>query len=202
MEFFNLLKNKRYFLHLSAALGIAAVSLVLWFYFTIIVEALPAQPNYDLLLSILPNIQHTALGWFYIVGFVSTILLMLVVTMIKDPKKLPYVIFVIGMCTLIRDFLFSMTVMDAPDGRASKLTFLEFDRDLFPSGHSGIPFVMGLLTDIKWLKYFLFAMSAIIGAIVLLTRIHYSIDVFGGYFIFYGMYSLFDKYLKKWFGTY
>ena len=200
MKFSEIRKKRKYFFLLFVSILLLAVSFAAWVYFALQIQNVPAvTPSYDFLLSILPKIQHTAVGWFYVIGFALTVLIAIAFFIVKDPAKLPYIILIWATFTLLRDFLFSVTVLDAPVGRAEKIGFLEYDRDLFPSGHAGIPFITGLVTDNRWFRYFLFAISGVMAVIVLVTRIHYSIDVFGGYFICYGIYALFDKYVKKWF---
>ena len=66
--------------------------------------------------------------------------------------------------------------------------------DFFFSGHTGAPFLLGLifLPD-KWLSFFCFSVSAIFGTSVLLGHIHYSIDVFAAPFMTYSIFILAKK---------
>jgi hypothetical protein len=50
-------------------------------------------------------------------------------------------------------------------------------KDLFYSGHTATVFLMYLVVDSKILKYFLLISSILIGLMVLVQHVHYTIDV-------------------------
>ncbi len=195
MQIFQLLKRRKYVFLLFVSAIIGALALFLEFYLPTKLLAYPAQTNYDIILSILPFVKNAYLMWFYIIGYVVFLSLVVISTAIKEPARLPYMLFVLSIGTLVRDILFSTTILElVPAPENLIVPSVQFSRDLFPSGHVGLFFLAGLLMRGKLLKHFLFAMSVVMAAIVLLTRTHYSIDVFGAYFIFYAIYKFCNKF--------
>jgi hypothetical protein len=70
--------------------------------------------------------------------------------------------------------------------------------DFFFSGHTGLPFLMALVFwPEKFWRYFFIGTSIVLGASVLLTHFHYSIDVFAAPFIVYSLFVLTRKIFRK-----
>jgi hypothetical protein len=67
--------------------------------------------------------------------------------------------------------------------------FFTFRHDLFFSCHTAVPFLGFLLFRDRWARAVSLSLSLLLAAAVLLARQHYSIDVFGAYFITYALYS-------------
>lgn len=63
-------------------------------------------------------------------------------------------------------------------------------KDLFYSGHTATIFLMYLTMEKKWLKIFLLVASILIGIMVLLQHVHYSIDVIAAPIFTYLVYRL------------
>lgn len=56
-------------------------------------------------------------------------------------------------------------------------------QDLFFSGHTAVTFLLALLpVEKRWIKIFFVMYHLLTVAVLLLTRIHYSIDIFAAYF--------------------
>lgn len=69
--------------------------------------------------------------------------------------------------------------------------YFNFETGLFFSGHTGMPFLMGLIFwDRKIMRYIFFGISFIFAAAVLFAHIHYSIDVFAAPFMAYGIFKI------------
>lgn len=70
----------------------------------------------------------------------------------------------------------------------------DFQGNFFFSGHTGFPFLMGLVfwKDRFWRAVF-FSLSFMFGTSVLLAHIHYSIDVFAAPFMAYGIFKITQK---------
>ncbi len=70
-------------------------------------------------------------------------------------------------------------------------TDLGLGAGFFFSGHTGMPFLMGLVfwKDKFW-RYVFFILAAIMGFSVLLSHMHYSIDVFAAPFITYSIFRV------------
>jgi membrane-associated phospholipid phosphatase len=66
-----------------------------------------------------------------------------------------------------------------------------FTGDLFFSGHTGLPFLLALVFwDHPWWRRVFVIVSIIFGVTVLLGHFHYSIDVFGAFFITYTIFHI------------
>jgi len=155
----------------------------------------------DILLNILPVYNVTII---FVYGFAAFCVLV-VVLMIRDPHKLPYILKSIALFIAIRSIFVTLThvgpspsiLVDFNDFNfILKRTI--FSGDLFFSGHTGLPFLMSLIYwDNKFWRYFFLAVSVIFGASVLLGHLHYSIDVFAAFFIAHGVYRLAQIFFKK-----
>ena len=71
------------------------------------------------------------------------------------------------------------------------LNFITSGNDLFFSGHTGLPFLIALIFwDHVYIRTLFLSSSIIFGVIVLLSHLHYSIDVFSAFFITYSIYHM------------
>ena len=121
-------------------------------------------------------------------------------------EDLPYILFLIGLYNFVRAFFLVLTQLPPPYPRIDDYPYFKFPawyfgtRDLFPSGHTGFPFLIFLAVKdnklFKWIALF-FTVAIAIG--LLLMRVHYSLDVFGAIFIVYAMYSFSEKYFYRFF---
>jgi membrane-associated phospholipid phosphatase len=69
--------------------------------------------------------------------------------------------------------------------------------DFFFSGHTGMPFLIALIFwKEKWVRSISIAVSLLFGALVLLGHLHYSIDVFGAFFITYTIFHICQKFFR------
>jgi hypothetical protein len=71
------------------------------------------------------------------------------------------------------------------------MDFITSGNDLFFSGHTGLPFLIALIFwDHIYLRALFLGSSVVFGVIVLLSHLHYSIDVFSAFFITYSIYHI------------
>ncbi len=124
------------------------------------------------------------------------------VYLLSDPKKLPFSLKTIGLFLLIRSACISMTHIGPfiPNSTTSGgiLGVFTTGNDLFFSSHTGLPFLMALVFwDDKYMRYFSLAASVFFGAIVLMAHLHYTIDVFGAFFITFSIFSIAKVFFKK-----
>lgn len=157
-----------------------------------------SNPVTDIILSNTPVfdldfifIYGTYLFWIY-----------LIVLCLSKPQKLPFTLKSLGLFIIIRALFISMThigpfpnqiILD-PNSFINEFTF---GGDLFFSGHTGIPFLMALIYwESKYLRNFFIVISLIFAVTVLLSHLHYTIDVFSAFFITYTIYHIAIKLFK------
>ncbi|MEL6389817.1 MAG: phosphatase PAP2-related protein [Bacteroidota bacterium] len=63
-------------------------------------------------------------------------------------------------------------------------------RDLFFSGHTSSIVLLALLVEHRWMKNGLFILSSIVGSMLILQHVHYSVDVIAAYFFAWIAYRL------------
>ncbi len=66
-------------------------------------------------------------------------------------------------------------------------------KDLFFSGHTSNIVVFGFLTQVKWLRKVFFVMAFVVGAMLILQHVHYTIDVAAAPIFAYVVYRFVDR---------
>ncbi len=151
----------------------------------------------DIFLSNFPSVDIDAV---IVIGALSFTFLVIFLVFYK-PKYLNFTIKSLAILVMIRAFLISLTHLGASPQQ------LEFDtnsfgfglynvlynttNDFFFSGHTAVPFLMGLIfwPEKHW-RYLFFLVAAASGVSVLLAHIHYSVDVFAAPFMTYSIFAL------------
>ncbi len=149
----------------------------------------------DLILSNTPKIDSKIIQLIFIEG--AIILWIFILTILfHRPKEIPFILKTAALFIIIRAIFVSLTHL-APFPLQTQITaniFVDrftFGGDLFFSGHTGLPFLFALVYWRERLLSQFFLLASIIFALtVLLGHLHYSIDVFGAYFITYSIFSL------------
>lgn len=155
----------------------------------------------DLILS---NTAVWNVGWITTYGVFALIILLLAVLIVR-PKQIPFTLKTMALFVITRAVFMSLThiAQFTPQAPLRSSEFFNFfgggnQGGLFFSGHTGLPFLLAL---IFW-KYkklgltFLFV-SIIFGVSLLLGHFHYSIDVFGAFFITYTIFILAKRFFAK-----
>lgn len=89
----------------------------------------------------------------------------------------------------VRSFFVILTHLGIPADATPVVSFYTQGGDLFFSGHTALPFLAALVFwHLRPARYLLLGMTVLMGAEVLLGRLHYSIDVFAAPFIAYGVF--------------
>jgi membrane-associated phospholipid phosphatase len=125
------------------------------------------------------------------------------------PEMAPWTLKTYGIFAIVRAGFILLTHLGPPEG----LIYLQnpellmdegmferyfFMNDLFFSGHVGNAFLGALIFRNFKFKWFCLIGSVVMAVTVLVMHIHYSIDVFGAYFITYGIYAFSDRVFHKW----
>jgi len=154
---------------------------------------------------ILDNIPTVNLNYFYTIG-IYVILWSFAAFAFFRPELVPFALKTFAIFILVRSFFIVLThigppqeyfSLAGPDKDSHFLHKFFYLNDLFFSAHTGIPFLAFLLLKGSIYRYFYLLASIIMGATVLLMHVHYSIDVFGAFFITYSIYHLSDGIFHK-----
>lgn len=186
---------------LSAAFSIFLLALSLFAnYLANIYVALNASNNVsDLLLDNLPTLNVSLI---FFEGF-TLFLFFVILILIGEPKKMPFVVKSIALFILIRSVFIILTHTAMPPDHSSLDPYKIFlsitsGNDLFFSSHTGLPFLLALIFwDNKKLRLTFIAASIFFASIVLLGHLHYSIDVFAAFFITYSIFHIAQKIFSK-----
>jgi PAP2 superfamily C-terminal len=181
------------------AVVLLAASLTLNFFAGIYATESASNPVTDIILS---NTRVYDLDGVFIFGS-WFLFLFITLLCIWRPWKAPFTIKTVALFVVIRAIFFSVThigpfptqVELSPNGFMS---YFVFGGDLFFSGHTGLPFLLALINwKEKWLRYLFISLSIILAIVVLLTHLHYTIDVLSAWFISYGIYKIAERFFAK-----
>ena len=193
----------------SNAFGSAVYRRQVFVYLLIFIAILIAFPHFfdfiesrqgwqlsDPLLRLIPA-NDLSLFTFSIIWFMS---LFLLVRMIQLPSLALLAIVAIDLIFLTRMVTIILFPLEPPPG----LITLEdpisnffygkehgfITRDLFFSGHTSSMIMIGLLLPRKWEKRLAFTAAIVVGCLVLVQHIHYTIDVLGAWVFTWFLYRL------------
>lgn len=116
-------------------------------------------------------------------------------------KRIPFYLWAFGLIIAARAAFTVLTPMGMPlqapsfEGYSLRgiLQYFDFRHTFFFSGHTAFPFTGFLLARQAWARRASLACSLMLAASVLLSRLHYSIDVFAAFFIAYAVADLSAK---------
>jgi len=144
---------------------------------------------------ILDNLPVVNVGAIFVYGFVL-MALFIVILMIYEPRKIPFIVKSLALFILIRSFFVILTHLGPiPESTAVNsgylVKYLTFGSDYFFSAHVGMPFLAALMFwHNKYIRGIFLGFSFMFGVSVLLGHLHYSIDVFAAFFISYGIFHI------------
>ena len=118
-----------------------------------------------------------------------------VILCLRFRKTAPFLIKAVALFITIRAVFVSLTHIGPYPLKleldSNLLDFITAGNDLFFSGHTGLPFLIALIFwDHLYLRILFLVASLMFGVIVLLSHLHYSIDVFAAFFITYSIYRI------------
>lgn len=150
---------------------------------------------------ILDHIGPVDLSFIYIWGYIFFFLTLLLYPIFFHIRSLHIVISQFSLLVMLRAVFVLLTHLHTPQDAIianfpGVFEKLSFQNDMFFSGHTAIPFLGFLMFKDKIRYMFLFG-SILMGTVVLLMHIHYSIDVFGAFFITYGSYKIANLLIRK-----
>ncbi|MBU6431314.1 MAG: hypothetical protein KGJ58_02460 [Patescibacteria group bacterium] len=191
--------NKDYLLSFLYSGLMIAGSVVITFYANLYATEKASNSVTDIVLD---NTKAYDVDWLFVYG---PILLWSFVFFIlfNNPNRIPFTLKSVGLFAIIRS-IFTILTHIAPfpirtDVSLSGLMgYFTTGKDLFFSGHTGLPFLLALIFwDRKYLRYIFITASLMFAAVVLLGHLHYSIDVLSAFFITYTIYQMAERFFDK-----
>ncbi len=161
-----------------------------------------AHPSPDLLLSLLPVVD---LRFLFVYGFAGFLVALLAIGLWRERHHLAHIAWLYAMLISLRSVFIILTPMREPVGALPVAgdplfdavgRYLTFRNDLFFSSHTALPFLAYLTYRDGWARRIFLAFTLAMAATVLLTRQHYSIDVFAAFFITYALYRWERRWLR------
>lgn len=131
-----------------------------------------------------------------------TMTLFVVVLCFIFRKTAPFLVKAVSLFIIIRALFVSLTHLGPYPTKlildSGLLNFITTGNDLFFSGHTGLPFLIALIFwNHIYIRLVFLTTSVVFGVIVLLSHLHYSIDVFAAFFITYTIYHMAIKLFHK-----
>ncbi|MBI3299764.1 MAG: hypothetical protein HYZ75_16480 [Elusimicrobia bacterium] len=180
--------------------GVLALFVCSYFFYTNLgwyADQRVLPPGSDALLDKLPTLNLLPLlSW----GWMAAHLYAAVHAILYYPRKMPFLLFLLGSFIGVRSVFVFLSPMGAPAGMLdmSKLDYVfsrimgtyTFQNEFVFSGHTGIPFLFSLFFESKLHKRLFLGVSIVMAAACLLTRNHYSVDILGAYFMGYAIFVL------------
>ncbi len=190
--------NKSFLISTLLAVVLLIISLVVNFYAALYATERASNSVTDLILSNIPVFDADGIFVYGAELFFIFIFFLCVLEL----KIIPFTLKSIALFVIVRSIFVSLThIGPFPDHTMINSNFIgkfTFGADLFFSGHTGLPFLMALVFwDSKFLRYLFIASSVLFGIVVLMTHLHYSIDVLGAYFITFSIFRLAELFFKK-----
>ncbi len=150
---------------------------------------------------ILDNVTPINLEYIFTYGYLFSTFLLFLYPLFFKVKKLHIVINQFSLLIMVRGFFMIFTHLKTPIDAVVVnfpwlFSHLNYQNDLFFSGHVAVTFLGFLIFEEK-IRYFFLISSIIFGITVLLMHIHYSIDVLSAFFITYGVYKIGNWLLQK-----
>lgn len=156
----------------------------------------------DVLFNILPFVNLSVFSdIFSLLG--PLIFIIFVFSKKTTIKKIPYYAAIIGIFYLIRSFFIYIAPLANPFPLEKWGLNLFPVGGMFPSGHTGVLFLMFLLikeepkSNSKYWTFTLLLLALLEGIFMIFSRGHYTLDIFGALFIAYALHAFSKKHLQK-----
>ena len=138
-------------------------------------------------------------------GLIYCSLILAIILLANNPVRLMFAIQVYIVFIIVRIAAMYLVPLNPPEQMIQlNDPFVQFfgtgkllTKDLFFSGHTATLFILFLVTEKKYFKYFFLAATIVVGLAVLLQHVHYFIDVFAAPFFTYVCYKLVSLYNLK-----
>ena len=188
----------RYYASLLEAIILFVISVIATHFASRYAEINASNYVEDIILS---NTRVYDFEFIFVQGAIM-LTLFVVVLCLRFRKAAPFLIKAVSLFIIIRAVFVSLThIGPYPlklELESGLLNFITSGNDLFFSGHTGLPFLIALIFwQHLYIRIVFLSSSVIFGIIVLLSHLHYSIDVFAAFFITYTIYHIAIKFFHK-----
>lgn len=163
------------------------------------VTVTPGAKVPDLILDRLPAMD---LSFLFVYGYMVLLMIMFLYPTFFRVRMLHVVTIQFAMLLTVRSLFMIFTHLETPAGSVAVsfpwfFEHLYFENDMFFSGHTAMPFLGFYLFRHNRLRYVFLVGAMVMGAVVLLMHLHYSIDVFAAFFMTYCSYKMGQRLLRK-----
>ncbi len=124
------------------------------------------------------------------------------------PRRMPFLIFMLGMYMIVRTVFIFLSPIGPPEGmvdmRERDIIFSRilgkytFTNEFIFSGHTSIPFLFFLFFEGGFRKTVMFCGSLTMGLCVLLSHNHYTVDVLAAFPMSYSIYIVSDRWYQRY----
>lgn len=194
------LKNNDFLKSLGMAFLFLFLGIVITYFSILYATDQASGPVTDIILN---NIPVFDVDGIFVYGPIIFWIITAFYLITRKPNKIPFALKSIGLFLLIRSVFISLThigpfIQQAQVNNFGILGVFTSGSDLFFSSHTGLPFLMALVFwESRYARILCIAASIFFGAIVLMAHLHYSIDVFGAFFITYSIFKISERFFKK-----
>jgi hypothetical protein len=190
--------NRDFIISFLASFAFLFLALVVNFYAGMYANESVSSPVTDIILS---NTKAYDLDGFFVYGSFLFFFFIFFVCFIK-PNRTPFVLKSISLFVVIRSVFITLThIAPFPSQipiTSDILSKLTFGGDLFFSGHTGLPFLLALIFwKDKTIRNIFILFSLTFAVVVLLSHMHYTIDVLSAFFITYTIYHIVEIIFRK-----
>ena len=153
----------------------------------------------DVLFKIIPFVNLSLLS--DIISLLGPIIFVIFIFMKKTTRKISYYATTIGIFYLIRSFFIYVAPLANPFPLEKWGLGIFPVGGMFPSGHTGVLFLMFLLmkeeSKNKYWTFSLLILALLEGIFMIFSRGHYTIDILGAIFVTYAIHAFSKKNLQK-----
>ena len=144
---------------------------------------------------ILDHIGPLDLSPLFVYGYIALVCALFVYPLVFHIRMLHFVVSQFSLLVMLRSIFMLFTHLQTPsDAIRSDFPWifqhLSFQNDMFFSGHTAIPLLGFFLFRRSRGRFVFLTGSILMGVTVLAMHLHYSIDVFGAFFITYCSYKI------------
>jgi hypothetical protein len=143
------------------------------------------------------------LGPVFVWGIFVSIGILLLYPFIFRIKDFAFTLSQFALLVMIRNAFVFLSGLRAPVDAVNVsfpgiINLWNFQNDLMFSGHVAMPLLGFFIFKDSKMRWFFLADAILMGAVALLTHLHYSIDILVGVFVAYGSYKLGEWMFGKW----